>query len=139
MIVPSQSSGEAAAAKRSVRYRLGRLVRLVRKELTEILRDRRTITTLVVMPLLLYPLITMAFRVFYQSSHVGEVENLFRVCFDSETEAINTISFLEGKQRVKRLVYTTTMNAEEAVRKGDVDLVFHKKSKEGIVDRKSVV
>jgi ABC-2 type transport system permease protein/sodium transport system permease protein len=75
----------------------------------------------------------MAFRVFYLSSHVGEVENLFRVCFDSETEAINTISFLEGKQRVKRLVYTTTMNAEEAVRKGDVDLVFHQKSKEGIV------
>src|SRR5262245_54169199 len=39
----------------------GRLVRLARKELTEILRDRRTIVTLVVMPLVLYPLLTIGF------------------------------------------------------------------------------
>jgi ABC-2 type transport system permease protein/sodium transport system permease protein len=37
-----------------------RLVRLARKELTEILRDRRTIFTLLLMPLLLYPLLTTA-------------------------------------------------------------------------------
>lgn len=41
---------------------LGRLVRLVRKELSEVLRDRRTIITLVFMPLLLYPLLAIAFQ-----------------------------------------------------------------------------
>ncbi len=45
--------------------RLGRLGRLVRKELYEILRDRRTIITLVLMPLLLYPLLAIAFQQFY--------------------------------------------------------------------------
>jgi ABC-2 type transport system permease protein/sodium transport system permease protein len=44
---------------------LGRLVRLMRKELREILRDRRTILTLVLMPLLLYPLLFVGFRQFF--------------------------------------------------------------------------
>ena len=40
----------------------GRLFRLLRKELSEVLRDRRTIITLLFMPLLLYPLLSIAFR-----------------------------------------------------------------------------
>jgi ABC-2 type transport system permease protein/sodium transport system permease protein len=39
-----------------------RLLRLARKELSEILRDRRTVITLFLMPLLLYPLLSVAFR-----------------------------------------------------------------------------
>src|SRR6516164_7142477 len=41
-----------------------RVARLARKELTEILRDRRTIVTLVAMPILLYPLLSVAFLQF---------------------------------------------------------------------------
>ena len=41
---------------------LPRQWRLIRKELRESLRDRRTILTLVLMPLLLYPLLAMAFQ-----------------------------------------------------------------------------
>lgn len=41
-----------------------RVVRLTRKELRETLRDRRTIITLVLMPLLLYPLISVVFTQF---------------------------------------------------------------------------
>src|ERR1051325_7426469 len=48
--------------------RVGLLRRLVRKELNEILRDRRTILTLVLMPLLLYPLLAVAFRTFLVSN-----------------------------------------------------------------------
>lgn len=48
--------------------RLGRLVRLTLKELREILRDRRTIITLVLMPLLLYPVLSIAFQQFFLSS-----------------------------------------------------------------------
>src|SRR5260370_23577797 len=43
---------------------LGRVLRLTRKELSEVLRDRRTIVTLVAMPLLLYPLLSVAFLQF---------------------------------------------------------------------------
>src|SRR5262245_42069264 len=48
----------------SRRDRLSRLGRLVRKELLEILRDRRTIITLVLMPVLLYPLLSLVFQHF---------------------------------------------------------------------------
>jgi ABC-2 type transport system permease protein/sodium transport system permease protein len=43
----------------------GRLLRLCRKELREILRDRRTIVTLVLMPLLVYPLLSITFQKFF--------------------------------------------------------------------------
>src|SRR5262249_46680214 len=43
------------------------VARLARKELREILRDRRTIITLVLMPVLLYPILGMAFRHFMLS------------------------------------------------------------------------
>lgn len=46
----------------------GRLRRLVLKELREILRDRRTIITLVVMPLLIYPLLAVVFQRFLLTS-----------------------------------------------------------------------
>src|SRR6266568_4333591 len=41
-----------------------RVLRLARKELREILRDRRTIVTLIAMPLLLYPLMSVVFLQF---------------------------------------------------------------------------
>ncbi len=47
---------------------IGRLVRLARKELRESLRDRRTILTLVLMPLLLYTLLSIAFRLYFLSN-----------------------------------------------------------------------
>ena len=47
---------------RSWRPALGRLARLCLKELREILRDRRTIVTLLLMPLLVYPLLSLAFQ-----------------------------------------------------------------------------
>lgn len=50
---------------------LARLGRLARKELSEILRDRRTIITLVVMPLLLYPLLSVAFQQLFLASGMG--------------------------------------------------------------------
>jgi len=46
----------------------GRFARLCLKELRETLRDRRTIVTLVLMPLLVYPLLTMAFQRFLVTS-----------------------------------------------------------------------
>ncbi len=46
------------------RQRRGRWIRLARKELRETLRDRRTIVTLVLMPILVYPLLSLSFNRF---------------------------------------------------------------------------
>ena len=62
---------------------LGRLWRLARKELSEVLRDRRTIFTLVLMPLLLYPLLAIAFQQFLLGSRAGEIAPAYRIAFRS--------------------------------------------------------
>lgn len=54
----------AARGSRGVRRWLAHGGRLARKELREILRDRRTIVTLVLMPMLVYPLIGVTFQKF---------------------------------------------------------------------------
>ncbi len=63
-----------------------RLARLSRKELRETLRDRRTILTLVMMPLLVYPLLSMAMNRFLLSS-AGPGTNGFVVGVGSDPES----------------------------------------------------
>ncbi len=75
---PPSADGPSPAAPRSPVFS-SRLFRLARKELTEILRDRRTIVTLVVMPLLLYPLLTVGFGQVVLGT--GEAVPVYRVGF----------------------------------------------------------
>ncbi len=79
---------------------LGRLRRLARKELSEVLRDRRTIFTLVLMPLLLYPLLAIAFRQFLLGSRAGEMTPVYRVAFRSPEEAAVVGDYLRRGEEV---------------------------------------
>src|SRR5207245_365211 len=68
---------------------LARIGRLARKELREILRDRRTIVTLIAMPILLYPVMSVVFLQFALASKLSaraEVEN-YRVGAVVDAEA----------------------------------------------------
>jgi ABC-2 type transport system permease protein/sodium transport system permease protein len=67
--------------------RLRRLVRLTLKELREILRDRRTILTLVLMPLLLYPLMSVAFQQFFVSQLSTIKTPHYKLGFENESDA----------------------------------------------------
>jgi ABC-2 type transport system permease protein/sodium transport system permease protein len=60
--------GTIAPAWNNRRDVVGRLTRLALKELRETLRDRRTIITLVVMPLVLYPILALVFQRFLLTS-----------------------------------------------------------------------
>lgn len=64
-----------------------RVWRIVRKELREILRDRRTILTMVVMPLLLYPLLTVACRQLFLAGAMQSTSPVLRVGFHSPRAA----------------------------------------------------
>lgn len=63
-----------------------RLLRLARKELNECLRDRRTILTLVLMPVLLYPLLAMVFQQVVLHGKVEREKRVYRIAFTSEAE-----------------------------------------------------
>ncbi len=81
-----------------------RLVRLTRKELSEVLRDRRTILTLVLMPLILYPLLSITFQQFFLASGLSlklEVEH--KLGFTTLEEAALVLSELElGGQQLQQ-------------------------------------
>lgn len=63
----------------------GRLLRLCQKELRETIRDRRTIVTLLLMPLLVYPIMSMALNRFLLTQ--GEMAEGFTISVATEAEA----------------------------------------------------
>ncbi|MFO0427068.1 MAG: ABC transporter permease subunit/CPBP intramembrane protease [Planctomyces sp.] len=69
---------------------------LTQKELRETLRDRRTIITLLVMPLLLYPLMGMVFRFMAISQLRSDSRPEFSIVVGSESEAIWLNSVLKA-------------------------------------------
>jgi ABC-2 type transport system permease protein/sodium transport system permease protein len=72
-----------------------RIARLTRKELRETLRDRRTIVTLFVMPLLVYPLLSMAFQRYVLVSMPAPSEKpAFRLGFSNAEDAQLFFSYL---------------------------------------------
>jgi ABC-2 type transport system permease protein/sodium transport system permease protein len=121
---------------------LGRFARLARKELTEILRDRRTVLTLLLMPLLLYPLLSIAFSQFLISGAISAEAPKYRVGFLSDDEAESVFRFLSrGEESLARrgafregptprkdaitrpkLETFVTGDLEDAVRRGQVEI-----------------
>jgi len=65
---PRPGNGGAAPGWNNRREVASRITRLALKELRETLRDRRTIVTLVVMPLVLYPILALVFQRFLLTS-----------------------------------------------------------------------
>lgn len=65
------SSAAPVASTSPTRHGWPRVHRLVLKELRETLRDRRTIVTLVLMPILVYPLLSIGFQKLMLTSYAG--------------------------------------------------------------------
>ena len=58
--------------------------RMTQKELREILRDRRTIITLIGMPLLIYPLLGVTFRTLLVTQATNKVKTEYRIAFANQ-------------------------------------------------------
>ncbi len=71
--------------------------RITFKELLEILRDRRTIITLVMMPLMLYPLLAIMFRQYFLASFAANQPKIFRIATNQElSSAIDGVGTTRG-------------------------------------------
>jgi ABC-2 type transport system permease protein/sodium transport system permease protein len=81
-----------------LRAGVARVLRLARKELRECLRDRRTLVTLVLMPLLLYPLLGLAFRQFFLSAVQEAEARVYRIGVKGERESRFVDDYLQAGQ-----------------------------------------
>ena len=76
----------------------GRLWRMCLKELRESLRDRRTVMTLILMPILVYPLLSMALQRLLIGSATAKQEEIFIIGIDDEEkQAIVDALLTEGQ------------------------------------------
>ncbi len=137
--VPPHSTKPTSAPK--IRPAM-RLWRLTRKELRETLRDRRTIITLVLMPLLVYPLLSVAFRQFFFSNFSKATDLEWRIAGDDEQtlkgfgqqmaiggQVIEKIDGTEKDPPKIRLMVSSHL--ENAVRNGDADLAIRARLDQG--------
>jgi ABC-2 type transport system permease protein/sodium transport system permease protein len=102
-----------------------RLLRLARKELTEILRDRRTIVTLLVMPLLLYPLLTIGFGQYVLGGKAAEAPPEYHVVFPTGESAQLMVRRLVVGSRIRDTNpprVSVAENFDLAVRAGQADV-----------------
>src|SRR5687768_11600694 len=82
----------------------GRLARLALKELRETLRDRRTILTLVLMPVLVYPLLSIAFQRFLLSWRPPAQGAAYHVAVQSkEDEGVLRQYLVRGEAALARI------------------------------------
>src|SRR5262245_9157544 len=65
-----------------------RIARLAHKELRETLRDRRTIITLVVMPVLVYSVLSVALRQFLVSSTTQATQIALNIATETDEELL---------------------------------------------------
>ena len=108
-------------AQASLSAQMGRIVRLVRKETTGVLRDRRTIVTLFLMPILLYPLLAICFRQFFLSQKADEAPPVYRVGFRTDQEAAAITGYLSaGRDTLSLLVRASGDSTKDAQPRLDI-------------------
>lgn len=91
--LPRGGAGPAWTDRREI---FGRLTRLALKELRETLRDRRTIVTLVVMPLVLYPILALVFQRFLLTSMTNHAAVEYVIGVDSPSSMRSLVGQLEA-------------------------------------------
>lgn len=80
-----------------------RLARLALKELRETLRDRRTILTLILMPVMVYPLLGITFQKFFLAQFAVQEPTEYHVGFESMEAAVYfRNAFSQGNQILGR-------------------------------------
>src|SRR5438105_3297626 len=115
---------------------LGRMGRLIRKELSSILRDRRTIITLLLMPMLVYPLLSIAFHQFLLAGAVDlKTGPVYSIGCESEYEGgVFLQQFQRGESLLEnellvgqtpstpKVYHGTPDELEQALVKGEIQL-----------------
>jgi ABC-2 type transport system permease protein/sodium transport system permease protein len=96
----SAAPSSVAAAANAPAFSVARILRLARKELRETLRDRRTILTLLVMPLLVYPVLSLAFKQFLLASFQQSSELRLHFASSTQTESLLFMKLLAQGDRL---------------------------------------
>lgn len=112
-----------------------RLLGLCLKEFREILRDRRTIVTLIAMPILVYPLLSLVFSRFVISAITSADPQISIVAFQSEEEQKEFLDLIGlGNALLNERHEDVTDIREDELRGTLPEMSLHRAISEGLVD-----
>lgn len=101
-----------------------RMTALLKRELRDILRDKKTLFTMVVIPILLYPLLIIGMSVLMSTIMSSQAEKTYLVAFDTEKaveKEFETI-FTENKEDIGyQIEIVDVNNYEEALDAEEID------------------
>lgn len=117
----------------SAAQKLGRLSRLIVKEQKEILRDRRTLLTLIVMPLLLYPLVGMVIQQFIATTTAPQ-KPIYRIGFQAPEDASFIGTLLQLADAVAKDTKANPVNAPNIEYDVQTPDELKRRLKEGVLD-----
>jgi ABC-2 type transport system permease protein/sodium transport system permease protein len=117
----AESSLSAKIHRRLSGFSLARQWRLTRKELAETLRDRRTIVTLVLMPILVYPLLSIIFRQFLTTSLGKPGNSIAIICVDTDEQRERLEDLITRGERLLELQARTPEHAPTHIEPALVD------------------
>jgi sodium transport system permease protein len=115
----------------------GRLWRLCQKELRESLRDRRTLFTLILMPILVYPLLSMALqRLVIGSVSKSKTEEVFILGVEDEETANSVMQLIQEAQKLREDGFVSPISVQRTADPKQTDVA--KTSSEPIEVREPV-
>lgn len=110
-----------------------RMTALLKRELKDILRDKKTLFTMVVIPILLYPLLIIGMSVLMSAIMSSQAEKTYLVAFDTDTaveKEFETI-FSENQEEIGyQIEIVDTGDYEEALDAEEID-AFVRETEEG--------
>jgi sodium transport system permease protein len=95
---------------------------IFKKEIRDTLRDRRTLMSMLVMPLVLMPLLILGVGSFSEYEARKSQEREIRLGISNAGVAADLVSFLNGQDKLQ--LVTLEGDASEAVRQGQVDIAI---------------
>src|SRR5687767_15993015 len=101
--------------------RLSKINSIFKKEVLDTLRDRRTLFTMIIIPLLLYPGLMLLVNSLASKQQVKMEQKTVRIALINIAEESRLMQMFRSEPRIQ---FVQTRSAEEDVRSGEIDFVI---------------
>lgn len=103
---------------------LNRMTALFKRELTDILRDKKTLIMMLVVPIIIYPLLIVGMTLLMSSIMSSQAEKTYLIAFENDTDLEKQIGDIieDNEEKIGyKLEIVKEKNCQEALENGSID------------------
>jgi sodium transport system permease protein len=97
------------------------IIIIIRKELKDLLRDKRTLITSIFIPVLLFPILFTTMGKFMSRQIKEEQEKVLNICINDNGNAASMIKLFENKKGIKIIKYKDVLQFDTLIKTGKLD------------------